>query len=57
MKIIKINACNNCPERIMINCKNYCKKVRIKDRRRRIRFVNEIPKWCPLEDYNVNNNR
>jgi len=55
-KIESICSCKKCPERIMINCKNYCKRVRIKDRLRRIRFVNEIPKWCPLEDYKDENN-
>ena len=53
MKIIKVNTCNNCPY-IRWDWKgDYCNKKNDK----KIKDIDTIPSWCPLEDYKevVNN--
>jgi len=52
MKIIKINACNICPYFRWRWDNDYC----ILKNYRRIKDIEKIPKWCPLENLEINSN-
>ena len=53
MKIIKVKCCNNCP----LLRWNWESDTCVRKDNKKIKDIDTIPKWCPLEDYNANNHR
>jgi len=59
MKIIKVSCCMGCPNRDYNNTKNwfYCKHpLTIGKQIGGARELENMPSWCPLEDYPSINN-
>lgn len=56
MKIIKIKNCRECQHSIEVGYPNYypscAEKFRIQGIVMKISNIDDIPDWCPLEDYN-----
>ena len=55
MKIIKVENCRICHNLIEVGYPDYypacAEKFRMQGIIFKISDINEIPKWCPLEDY------